>query len=243
MNEHEKWLSRRVYHETFSTSGSSFPNWSGLPNRCKCGCGGVWYDRVSPVNWWTYFDLTFPLRVQLLFPVFRAFYGVVWHLPAVIWIWFQLCRASYEEQVTIRANPGHSTSAAIVVARLFLYAVVAPLVITLYATIWILSRLGGVATMALHFTSLVLLTFTVLILFGIAVIAIFMRGLVLVIGGTASVVSSYYPAIGVALIVAGILVEYERNRRNERRHEERLGRLIMFLQEPSDKPISTDSSL
>ena len=62
-----------------------------------------------------------------------------------------------------------------------------------------------------------------------AVIAVSMRGLVFVIGGIASVTYSYYPAIGIALIVVGVFVEYERNRRNERHREERLGNLILML--------------
>ena len=56
MNEHEKWLSRRVYHETFSTPGAEFPSWRGIPNRCNCGCTEVWYDRLSPTNWWATFN-------------------------------------------------------------------------------------------------------------------------------------------------------------------------------------------
>ena len=56
MNEHEKWLSRRVYHETFSTPGTAFPSWRGVPNRCNCGCAKVWYDRLSPTNWWAAFN-------------------------------------------------------------------------------------------------------------------------------------------------------------------------------------------
>ena len=49
---HQKWLARRAYHETFSEAGTVFPSWMGVPNRCKCGCAEVWYDRVSSVNWW-----------------------------------------------------------------------------------------------------------------------------------------------------------------------------------------------
>ena len=56
MNEHEKWLSRRVYHETFSTPGAEFPSWRGIPNRCNCGCAEVWYERLSPTNWWVTFN-------------------------------------------------------------------------------------------------------------------------------------------------------------------------------------------
>ncbi len=92
--------------------------------------------------------------------------------------------------------------------------------------------------MVLHVVSLGLLIALMGVLLGMAVIAISMRGLVFVIGGIASVTFSYFPAIGIALIVAGVLVEYERNRRNERHREERLGHLILMLQ--SEKGIEVN---
>lgn len=229
MNEHEKWLSRRAYHETFSSPSSLFVNWRGLPNRCKCGCGDIWYDRLSPVNWWTYFTPNLLAQVQFLFPVFRALYGLVWHLPPVIWIWFQLARSSYKTEILARTDPNYGTSVTIAIARLLLYGIIAPLIVVVYVATWILTRLGGVIIMGLHLASLALLAMLILTLFGIAVIAISMRGLVFVIGGVASVVLSYYPAIGVTLIIAGVFVEYERNRRSDRQREELLGNLALKL--------------
>ena len=89
MNEHEKWLSRRVYHETFSTSGTTFPSWRGVPNRCNCGCAEVWYDRLSTTNWWATFNPGYISVARELVRVFIAIHGFIWHLPPLIWVWLQ----------------------------------------------------------------------------------------------------------------------------------------------------------
>ena len=87
--------------------------------------------------------------------------------------------------------------------------------------------------MALHLGSLALLITLVLTCSVMATIAISMRGIVFVIGGVASVSYSYYPIGGIALIVIGVLVEYERIRRSERRQEEIIGQILLF-QKPHD---------
>ena len=203
MTEHQKWLSRRAYHETFSTPTTTFPNWNGIPNRCKCGCEGIWYDRASPVNWWTYlFNLGALFKVGgTLFPFFRALHSVIWHLPAVIWAWFIILRATYSIEVLVRTRPNHSKRAAMVMTNIILYGFVAPLAIALLSACWCLSRLGGAVIMALHLGSLVLLITLVLACSVMATIAISMRGIVFVIGGIASVAYSYYPIVGIVLIV------------------------------------------
>ena len=81
--------------------------------------------------------------------------------------------------------------------------------------------------MTLHLGSLVLLATLVMIYSVVAAIAISMRGVVFIIGGVASIAYSYYPIIGIALIVAGVLAEYERIRRNERRQEEIIGQILL----------------
>lgn len=229
MNEHQKWLARRTYYETFGTPTTIFPNWEGIPNRCKCGCEGIWYDRSGPVNWWKYLFNPMPLfkTGSMLFPFFRALHSLVWQLPSVIWMWFTMLRAAYPAQVIVRAQPSHSKRAAIVIANVIFYGVVAPLTITLFSVCWCLSRLGSAAIMTLHLGSLVLLATLVMIYSVVAAIAISMRGVVFIIGGVASIAYSYYPIIGIALIVAGVLAEYERIRRNERRQEEIIGQILL----------------
>ena len=150
MDEHEKWLSRRVYHETFSTPGAEFPSWRGIPNRCNCGCAEVWYDRLSPTNWWATFN---PARYISTFRgvvrVFLALHRVLWRLPPVIWIWLQMVRAGYKREVTNRIQPGASASIAMATARLLLYGIIVPLTIVVWATVWVLSRPGVILLIAL----------------------------------------------------------------------------------------------
>ena len=235
MDEHRKWLARRAYHETFSAQRASIFNWSGLPNRCKCGCGEIWYDRLSPVNWWRSFDPTLLIRLRLLFPLFRPLYGLIWHLPPIMWVWFQMVRRGYKAEVSARVEPGGSERAAIIFANLLLYGIVTPLVISIYATTWLLSRVGGGAILLIHGLSLALVMIALLTVAGLAVIAMSMRGIVFIIGGVASVVYSDYPIIGIALIVVGVLLEYERYRRNELKREEQLGNMILLLRDASSK--------
>ena len=107
MNEHEKWLSRQVYHETFSTAGTAFPSWRGIPNRCNCGCAEVWYDRLSTTNWWATFNpAAYIPIVRELVCVVLALHGVLWHLPPVIWAWLQIMRTGYKREVMNRIQPG-----------------------------------------------------------------------------------------------------------------------------------------
>ena len=238
MTDHQKWLSRRTYHENFSTPGPFYFKWRGVPNRCKCGCDEVWYDRVSPVNWWQYFGPKLLITTQFLFPVFRALFSLIWALPPVIWICFQLLRKTYKESILDKVGPtnGPAVAVGISTGRLLLYGVIAPLVVALWITTWLLTRIAGITIVALHAVSLGLLILLMGILLAAAVIAISMRGLVFVIGGIASVTFSYYPVVGIALIIAGIFVEYERNRRNARHREERLGHLILMLQRDETDP-------
>lgn len=130
MNEHEKWLSRRMYHETFNTAGTAFPNWPGEPNQCNCGCAEVWYDRLSPTNWWAAFN---PARyiaiMRQLALVFIALHKLLWHLAPQIWTWIKMAREGYKREVMSRIRPGDSPSVAIVTARLLMYGLVIPLML------------------------------------------------------------------------------------------------------------------
>lgn len=226
MNEHDKWLARQAYHEVFSDNPKFFLSWRGLPNRCKCGCGGVWYDRVSPVNWWRYWSPELLWRVGFLFPIFRALHGVCWTIPPLIWSWFQICSANYKDLVFER-HRAEQYASALFGARLLVYGIIAPLVVGLCTVSWIVSRLGGALIMGIHFVSLGLVAAFVLVLFVLAVSSMAVRGIVFIIGGVASVVYLDYPIFGTVLVIVGVLVEYERIRRNEKKHEEQLGTLLL----------------
>ena len=227
MNEHEKWLSRRVYHETFGTPGTAFPSWRGVPNRCNCGCGEVWHDRLSPTNWWAAFNPAGYLSiVRELFHVFLALHRVLWHFPPVIWAWWQMRRAGYEREVTNRVQPGTSSSIAIFAARLSLYGFVAPVTLVVWGTAWVLSRPGTVLMIPLYFLTVVLVTAVLSIALFVSVIAISMSGIVFIIGGAGSILYLDNPALGITAIVIGVCVQYEIRRREGRRKEEQLGYLI-----------------
>ena len=58
-----------------------------------------------------------------------------------------------------------------------------------------------------------------------------------VLGGVGSIIYLDNPAIGIAFIVLGVLVQYEQQRRDSRRREEQLGYLILTLRpEPQMDP-------
>ena len=207
---HQKWLARRMYHETLSTPGPPFLNWPGAPNRCKCGCDDVWFDRVSPTNWWSYFSPGLLIQTGFLLPIFHALHRVIWALPAVVWYTFQNVLASHKKEVPARRK-----------LHLSITVILALPVSVILWTLWPIS--------------LALLTTVLFVLAGIAVIAIGMFGITLILTGLASMIYLTHPAIGIALIVVGILFEYERNRRKELKQEELLGNLILKLRKWDDQ--------
>ena len=234
MNEHEKWQSRRIYHETFTSPTKMFAFWQGTPRRCKCGCGEVWHDRISPVNWWTIFNLTTHLSVSWqLAHVLLAFHKLLWHTPPVIWVWFQMLRVEYKIRVLVRVPPGASTFIALATARLLLYGCIAPLVVLACALAWAAAGPGVILTSALYFLALGLYLALAAVVMVLSVIAISMSGLVFIIGGAASILYLDYPAIGIAAIAIGVGVQYELNRREALRREEQLGHLIATLRAQS----------
>ena len=230
MNEHEKWLSRRAYQETFSTQGKAFPRWRGVPNRCNCGCGETWYDRLSTTNWWSNFNPSVYISiVRELVRVFRALHGVLWHFPPVIWGWLQMTRSGYKRDLMNRIQPGTNTTVVVAIARLFLYGIVVPLTVVVWACAWFASRPGAILLIALFCSALVLIATVMSIAPIFSVIAISMSGFVFILGGVGSILYLDSPAIGIAAIVIGVGLQYELNRREGRRKEEQFGYLIRML--------------
>ena len=230
MNQHEKWQSRRIYHETFTSPTGMFAFWQGTPRRCKCGCGEVWYDRISPMNWWTTFNLTTHLSISWkLALVLLAFHKLLWYTPSVIWVWFQIFRAKYKMEVLGQVPPGASTFIAVATVRLLLYGVIAPMVAVVCALAWAFAGPGVILTVPLYCLTLSLYLALATVVMALSVIAISMSGLVFIIGGMGSILYLDYPAIGIAAIVIGVGVQYELNRRDALRREEQLGHLIAML--------------
>lgn len=238
MSEHEKWLSRRLYYEMFGTPGTAFPSWRGTPNRCKCGCGEIWYDRVSPTNWLASMNpAKYISKIWALVRLFVAFHKVLWHLPPVIWWKLQMTRTGYIRRVMNGLPPGANASVALAAARLSLYGIIIPITLVIWSTVWILSRPGVVVLVALFapIVALVAVVFSTVLV--ISLIAISMSGFVIILGGVGSILYLDNPAIGITAIVFGVLVQYVLRRREDKRREEQLGYLIMKLssQTPEDR--------
>ena len=211
--KHRDWLARRAYNETFRTAPSTFPIWRGIPKRCPCGCGEIWYDKLSPVNWWTYLSPDLLWKTQFLYPVFGALFKVVW----------------YARPVVLTALFGFSLFDRKTTGSLVFYGAGFPLSILLKISFWVLSVLGILAVALLWPVSLALMFSLIVALVGIAVIAISSRSLVFILGGAASVIFSFYPYMGIVLIVIGVLLEYESKRRSDQRIEENIGKLTLMI--------------
>ena len=79
--------------------------------------------------------------------------------------------------------------------------------------------------------TLLLLIALVSVIFLLGIVGIALKGFIFVVGGLVSVVYTDYPIIGVGLIVLGIVLQYEFNRRAEKQLHERIGSLILMLKE------------
>ena len=234
MDEHEKWLSRRAFHETFSSPGTVFPKWRGKSNRCECGCGGVWNDRLSTTNWWTMFNpADYVSNARGLFRFFHNLHRVLWHLPSMIWLWFRTIRGGYKREVMNRVQPGLSPAVALGTARLLLFGFIAPLTAIGWATVWILARPGVLLIVGLFLLTLALLLAVFSISVAIAMVAISMSGIVFILGGVGSILYLDNPVFGILAILVGVFIQYEFQRREGKRREEQLGYLIRRLESPS----------
>ena len=226
---HENWEANRAYWETFGDSSPIFPWWRGTPRRCKCGCQSIWFDRLSSANFWNWFSLNLLIESSFLVPVFRALFDVIWSLPAAMWVFLILWRNEYFNSVA--ANRSDYKTIAMGTARIVFYGFIAPISVALVAGIWVFSRFGGFIFTALWLLALLLLIALVLVIFLLGIVGIALKGLIFVVGGLVSVVYTDYPMIGVGLIVLGIALQYEFNRRAEKQLHERIGSLIMMLKE------------
>ena len=243
MTDHEKWLARRVYHETFSKPTPVFPNWQGSPNRCNCGCGEEWTDNLSPINYWHYLNpAPYAAAVLTIHRLFRALHNLLSLLPKGIWLSFREARKQYRARIIARFDPDTDTRAAIAIARLLLYGAVAPMAVVFYLLTWLLTRPGGVILlMALEAASIAL--YVALATLSLAVTAIMMSvpGLVVIIAGIGSLVFFNDTLLGVLIMGTGVLLQYEVNRRHAQRLEERFGKLVLLLRAERDNAMTTSS--
>lgn len=140
-----------------------------------------------------------------------------------------MIRAGYKREVMSRMQPGTSTTVTGAAAILVLYGIILPLLVVVWATVWVLSRPGIIVTIALYFVIMVLVAAVLSIPLILGVIAISMSGLVFILGGVGSIVYLDNPAVGITAIVFGVFLQYELQRREGRRREEQLGYLIQIL--------------
>ena len=226
---HENWEANRAYWETFADSSPLFPWWHGTPRRCKCGCQSIWFDRLSSSNFWEWFSPRILIESSFLIPIFRLLFDLIWQLPTVMWVLFILWRN--ESFNSVAAYRGAYKAIAIGTTRIVFYGFIAPISVALIAGIWVFSRFGGVIFTALWLMTLLLLIALVLVIFLLGIVGIALKGFIFVVGGLVSIVYTDYPIIGVGLIVSGIVLQYELNRRAEKQLHERIGSLILMLKE------------
>ena len=235
MNEHEKWESRRAYYELLSIPPRVWRNRPTRPNRCKCGCDGVWNERIGPRNLWSYMNVEGIRSTNFLFPLFRPIHAWLWALPDLVWSRFAVQRASLNLELVKKEAEGQGSFMVTAIATTLLWVVVGIPTMARFAGLWTLSRLGGGILIALHLICLGLLAFLILVVVVVTAVMISIWSLAFIVGGTASILYSYYPWVGVALVAVGVVVEYESRRRSMKLQEEQIGKLVLLLQKSSNE--------
>ena len=199
---HEEWLSRGAYVECFGSSEPPvvFKKWRGNPDSCRCGCGEVRYSRDNPENLWKSLSPNLLWETGFLFPIFRDLHNFIWTLP-------ELIRAIKE--VAVSDSQGIKGNGATAPVWFWIKPTVVLLLFLLFVAAWSLSRLMLVVLTPPYVVAMVLVLAFVLLISAQAATRMALSGLVFLLGGAASILYGFSPAIGVALIVAGVGLEYE----------------------------------
>ena len=230
---HEEWLNRGAYGQHFPPQEPPLvlPNWKGNPDRCGCGCEEVRYSRANPVNWWESLSPGLLWETRFLIPLFRDLYLFLWHLWVLPWLNF---RAVFSMRTVrdhvIAAHLGNNLVRAFTPVRFLFWLVLSLLLFTAAAAAWSLPRIGGIVIIPVYFAAMMLLTAFMGLVIGLAAVFIASYGLVFFIGGAASILYGFSPAIGIALIVAGVALEYENRRRRDKENREQIGRLLRIIE-------------
>ena len=112
-----------------------------------------------------------------------------------------------------------------------LVGVVSSAVMTFAVAAWSLSRLGGVVIFPLYFAGVAVFVTILGLIWGLAAVFMASYSIVFLIGGAASFAFGFSPAIGIALVVAGVALEYESRRRRDRESREQLGRVLRIIEQ------------
>ena len=111
---------------------------------------------------------------------------------------------------------------------------------TAFMLAWSLRVLALPMVLGLYIVSVVLVVSLFILVSTLAAVLVIARGLAFVVAGAASVIYAYYPEIGVALIVLGLLIEYGFRYRDEKRHRYQLGHIIARQQSSPTGPTHMD---
>ena len=237
---HEEWLNRGAYVQHFPAQEPPLvlPNWRGNPDPCGCGCGEVQYSRSNPYNWWESLSPRLLWETRFLIPLFRDLYVFLWHLWVPAWLAF---RAVFSMQAVddhvIAARLNSKLVRALTPVRFLFWLVLSLLLFTMAAAAWSLPRIGGIVIIPLYFAAMLLLTAFTGLVMGLAAVVIASSALVFLIGGAASILYGFSPAIGVVLIAAGVGLQYENRRRRDRENREQIGRLLRFIEQTPDSDL------
>ena len=251
MNEHQKWAARRAYCEQFSTPLQASAKYPKTANRCGCGCGGVWYEAVTVSNVWSYvkslgglwdwgfmtvdmIPFQFGLKFSVPLPVFKPLYRLVGPIPLIIHSQFNIARLQVYSAATKRIRGRKSSLFTKIMTRALFSMTVGLLYVAAFFISWLTTRLAaaifsGVLVISLGFLIILVVALALMV---IAVISI--SGLVFIVGGVASILYTSHPWAGIALIIFGVVWEYETRRRATRRQEQAIGNILLTLQETSD---------
>ena len=247
-SRHEEWLADQAYSQTFVSPSIVWSKWiDNQPHKCNCGCDGVWYGPGSNANMLAYL---FPVVLFRLLWQQRAFYPLCRDVHAFLqaalrfvlrgflfaWarqyrpIWLSMFWEPIVHHVRSRNWFRVAARCVLLLVGAAAFSFWASLWFTVFVLVWSLRLLALPIVLALYFVSLVLLVSLFVLVSVLAAIYVVARGLAFVVAGVASVIYSYHPEIGVALIVLGLLIEYGFRYRSEKRHRYQLGRIIMALQ-------------
>ena len=231
---HEEWLSRGAYDECFGSREPplAFKKWRGNPDPCRCGCGEMRYSRSNPHNLSKSLSPQLLWETGFLFPIFRALVGVLWELSGIVWPAFQRVFRVSVLRNNVIANPlGNKLGSALTPVRILVWSVFCLLLFLMAAAAWSLPRLGAVVIFPPYFVGMAVFMTIMGLIWGLTALFMASYSLVFLIGGAASFAFGFNAAIGIALVVAGVALEYESRRRRDRENREQLGRVLRIIEQ------------
>ena len=235
-NQHDAWANRQAYRRHFSKPVIFLRNWSGNPDPCGCGCGGVEYSRADPTNWWQSLTPSLLWKTKFMLPVLWSLYKLLWTVCLILRARSLVILSARGFKAMVLANPlGNILGAILMPARLVVWLIASFIILF----VWVVVLVGSIVLVPLYVVSLMLLVSLVLVIWLFAVLYITLHGFVFLVGGIASILYLSNPTIGIVLIALGVGIEYESKRRRERNHHEEVGQIIRIVegaQSPNQAP-------